>query len=76
MRFGLFVVLTAIGSGIWNLIFVGGGYALGSRWQRLEQYSQYFDYAIWAFFAIAIGSWVVKKIRKRRARRTKEPANS
>jgi membrane protein DedA with SNARE-associated domain len=75
MRFGLFVLLTAIGSGIWNLIFVGGGFALGSRWQQLEQYSRYFDYAVVAFFVIAIGSWVVKKIRKRRARGTQEPAN-
>jgi membrane protein DedA with SNARE-associated domain len=75
MRIGLFTLLTAIGSGIWNLLFIGGGYALGSRWQQLEQYSRYFDYAIWAFFAIAIGSWVVKKVRKRRARRVREPAD-
>jgi membrane protein DedA with SNARE-associated domain len=75
MRFGLFVVLTAIGSGIWNLLFVGGGFALGTRWQQLEQYSRYFDYAVVAFFVIAIGSWVVKKVRKRRARQANEPAD-
>ncbi|MCA2213472.1 DedA family protein [Jidongwangia harbinensis] len=75
MRVGLFTLLTAIGSGVWNLLFVGGGYALGSQWQQVEQYSRYFDYAIWAFFAIAIGSWVVKKLRKRRARRVREPAD-
>ena len=66
MKLGTFTLLTTIGSGIWNCLFIGGGYALGSRWQRLEQYSSYFDYAIMAFFAIAIGSWVVKKVRKRR----------
>src|SRR5919107_3996998 len=66
MRLGLFTTLTAIGSGAWNVIFVGGGYALGSRWQRLEQYSSYFNYVIYAFFAFAIGSWVIKKMRKRR----------
>ncbi|HET6532801.1 MAG TPA: DedA family protein [Actinoplanes sp.] len=67
MRLGLFTVLTAIGSGVWNLIFVGGGYALGSNFQQLGQYSSYFDYAMYAFFAIAIASWIVKKVRKRRA---------
>jgi membrane protein DedA with SNARE-associated domain len=67
MRLGLFTLFTAIGSGVWNALFIGGGYALGSRWQRLEQYSHWFDYAIWAFFAIAVGSWIVKKTRKRRA---------
>ena len=61
-----FTVFTAIGSGVWNALFIGGGYLLGSRYQNLEQYSQWFDYAIMAFFAIAIGSWVVKKVRKRR----------
>ena len=67
MKLGLFTVLTAAGSGAWNLIFVGGGYALGSNFQRLGQYSRYFDWAMYAFFAFAIGSWVVKKVRKRRA---------
>jgi membrane protein DedA with SNARE-associated domain len=76
MPLGLFTWLTAIGSGVWNALFVGGGYALGSRWQRLEEYSRYFDYAIWALIVIAIASWVVKKLRKRRARRrTAEPAD-
>ena len=67
MRLGLFTLLTAIGSGWWNALFIGGGFALGSRWQRLEEYSHYFDYAIWAFFAIVVGSWIVKKMRKRAA---------
>ena len=75
MPLGLFTLLTALGSGVWNAIFVGGGYALGSRWQKLEQYSQYFDYAIWALIVLAIGSWVVKKVRKRRARNAQEPAD-
>src|SRR5689334_20591671 len=52
MPLGQFVLFTAIGSGVWNAIFVGGGYALGSRFQDLEKYAQYFDYAIWAVFAI------------------------
>ena len=66
MRLGLFTLLTAIGSGVWNLIFVGGGYALGSRYGQLEQYSNYFDYAIYAVIVIAVVSWVTKKVRKRR----------
>ena len=67
MRLGLFTLLTAIGSGVWNLIFVGGGFLLGENFQQLGQYSNYFDYAMYAFFAVAIGSWIVKKVRQRRA---------
>jgi len=66
MRLGQFTLFTAIGSGVWNALFVGGGYLLGSRWQDLETYSQYFDYAIGAFFVITVAGWVTKKLRKRR----------
>jgi membrane protein DedA with SNARE-associated domain len=66
MNLRTFTLLTTLGSGIWNCLFIGGGYALGSRWQQLEKYSSYFDYAILAFFAVAIASWVIKKVRKRR----------
>ncbi|MEV4347619.1 DedA family protein [Actinoplanes sp. NPDC049596] len=66
MHVGLFTLFTAIGSGVWNAIFIGGGYALGSQYQDIEKYSHWLDYAIWAAIVIAIGSWVVKKVRKRR----------
>jgi membrane protein DedA with SNARE-associated domain len=65
MPLGQFTLFTAIGSGVWNGIFVGGGYALGSQWQQVERYSHWFDYAIGAFFAVAIASWIIKKVRKR-----------
>jgi len=65
MPLGQFTLFTAIGSGVWNTIFVGGGYALGSQWQQVERYSHWFDYAIGAFFLIAIASWIIKKLRKR-----------
>jgi membrane protein DedA with SNARE-associated domain len=67
MPVGRFVALTAIGSGVWNTLFVGAGYALGSQWQQVDQYARWFDYAILAFFAVSITWWVVKKVRKRRA---------
>ena len=66
MPLGQFTLLTTLGSGIWNCLFIGGGYALGSRWQQVETYSTYFDYAILAFFVVAIAAWVTKKVRKRR----------
>jgi membrane protein DedA with SNARE-associated domain len=63
MRLGRFTLLTALGSGVWNCLFVGAGYALGTRWQQIEQYSTWFDYAIGLVFVIAIVAWVVKKRR-------------
>ncbi|BCJ42697.1 membrane protein [Actinoplanes ianthinogenes] len=65
MPLGWFTLCTVIGSGVWNAIFVGAGYALGSQWQDVARYSHWFDYAVWAFFAGAIGWWIVKKVRGR-----------
>ncbi|GAA4592614.1 membrane protein DedA with SNARE-associated domain [Actinoplanes octamycinicus] len=65
MPVGQFALFTAIGSGVWNALFVGAGYALGSHWQDVEKYSHWFDYAMWTFFAGVIGWWVVKKVRGR-----------
>jgi len=37
MPLGQFTLFTAIGSGVWNALFVGGGYLLGERWQDVER---------------------------------------
>src|SRR4051794_24557348 len=50
MPLGQFLVFTAIGSGVWNAIFVLGGYLLGERYTDIERYSQWFDYAVGALF--------------------------
>lgn len=63
-----FLALTAAGSGAWNALFVGLGYTLGEQWQRVEQYGRWFDAAIFACFAVMIATWVVKRVRARRAR--------
>jgi membrane protein DedA with SNARE-associated domain len=69
MPLGQFALFTAIGSGVWNALFVGAGFALGSRWQNVEKYSHWFDYAIWAFFIITAGWWITKKARGRSGER-------
>jgi membrane protein DedA with SNARE-associated domain len=69
MPIGRFVTFTAIGSGVWNSLFVGAGFALGTRWQQVDQYARWLDYAILAFFVVTITWWVVKKVRQRRSSR-------
>jgi membrane protein DedA with SNARE-associated domain len=67
MPLGQFAGLTALGSGVWNSIFVGLGYALGDRWQDVERYSHWFDLALLAAFVLAVLAWVVKRLRARSA---------
>ncbi|MGY0004441.1 DedA family protein [Micromonospora sp. I033] len=70
MPLGEFVLLTTLGSGVWNALIVGAGFALGTRWQEVDRYSHWFNYAIFAVFAVMIVTWVVKKVRRRRARQS------
>ncbi|MFC4147064.1 DedA family protein [Micromonospora mangrovi] len=72
MPLGEFVLLTTLGSGVWNALIVGLGFALGSQWEQVDRYSSWFNYAIFVVFGIMIVSWVAKKIRKRRARRDRQ----
>ncbi|MBE1487247.1 DedA family protein [Plantactinospora soyae] len=65
MPLGRFLALTTLGSGLWNAIFVGLGYALGSQWQQIDRYASFFDYGLLAIFVAMIAVWVVKKRRKR-----------
>ncbi|MFJ6198507.1 DedA family protein [Micromonospora sp. NPDC092111] len=69
---GEFVLLTTLGSGVWNALIVGLGYTLGSRWQDVERYSDWFNYAIFAIFAVMVVVWATKKVRRRRARRDRQ----
>ncbi|MFF5179359.1 DedA family protein [Micromonospora sp. NPDC000316] len=68
MPLGEFILLTTIGSGVWNGLVVGAGYLLGSRWQDVGRYSDWFNYAIIAVFVVMLASWALRKIRRRRER--------
>jgi membrane protein DedA with SNARE-associated domain len=68
MPLGEFILLTTIGSGVWNALIVGAGYALGSRWQDVERYSDWFNYGIVAVFVVMVVTWVIRKMRRRRER--------
>jgi membrane protein DedA with SNARE-associated domain len=46
---------------------VGAGYALGTQYERVEDYLAYLDYVVFAAIALVLGWWVVRKRRQRRA---------
>ena len=64
-----FTVLTTLGSGVWNAVFVGGGYALGERFSEIERYSGWLNTAVYLALAVALGLGVRRALRRRRAER-------
>ena len=61
-----FTLLTGLGSLVWNSVFIGGGYALGAQFDRVEEYSSYLDLAVYAAIAVLIGLGVRRALRDRR----------
>lgn len=70
MPLGRFLAYTTLGSAVYNGVLVTAGYVLGSRWTRIGEYSDYINYAIYAAFAVAIGVFVRKRLRRRSRERT------
>ena len=66
MPIARFVALTAIGSSIWNAIFIGLGYAAGDHWDQIEQYVQPFSYLALLVLALLAGWLVVPPLPGRR----------
>lgn len=63
-----FVALTALGSGVWNTVFVLAGYALGAQFTRVGEYSTYLNAVVYVALGIMLALGVRRVVRRRRAR--------
>ncbi|MDJ0362792.1 DedA family protein [Rhodococcus sp. H29-C3] len=61
-----FLVLTTIGSLIWNTVFVTAGYQLGENWHLVEGYAGILQKIVIASVAIAFVVFVAMRLRARR----------
>ncbi|CAB4565627.1 unannotated protein [freshwater metagenome] len=69
MNFAQFLALTALGSGIWNSIWISLGFTLGENWQIAERYSSILDYIVYGALGAALIYWLVRFVRRQRASR-------
>lgn len=60
MRFAL---LSALGSGVWNALFVGLGWYMGERWELVEQYMGPLSTAVVVVSVAALAWLVVRRLR-------------
>lgn len=63
MPFGQFLLLTFLGSAIWNTTFVLAGYWLGEQWHRVEQYVGVFQWVVIVAVALGLCWWLVLRVR-------------
>jgi membrane protein DedA with SNARE-associated domain len=60
-----FVLLTALGSGVWNTVFVLAGYVLGSQFTQVERYSTWLNIAVYAGIGVLVALGVRRRLRER-----------
>lgn len=65
MPLGRFVVLTAIGSGAWNVALVGAGRVLGDRWTMIAPWLGWFGWIVVAACLAAGAVLVARRLRDR-----------
>jgi membrane protein DedA with SNARE-associated domain len=73
MRVPRFLVLTALGSLVWNSALIVAGYQLGEKWHVVESSIGFFQWAVIAAAVAAVGWFVTVKLRARRS--TSEKVN-
>jgi membrane protein DedA with SNARE-associated domain len=60
-----FVVLTTIGSGVWNAVFIVLGWVLGEHWAQVEGFLGPVSYVVLALLAVGLVVLVVRRLRSR-----------
>ncbi|MFD5690133.1 DedA family protein [Streptomyces rubiginosohelvolus] len=65
MPLPVFVLLTALGSLIWNSVLVLAGYWLGDQWEAVETYVGFLSKAVVVLVAVALAAYVAVRLRGR-----------
>lgn len=63
MPFAIFLLLTTLGSAIWNTVFVMAGYFLGEHYDRVEPYAGTFQKVVIGVVLLALCVWVLMRVR-------------
>jgi len=64
MPLARFTVLTTVGSGIWNTVFVLAGFGLGENWHLVEQYADILQKLVILACAAALAGFLMVRIRQ------------
>lgn len=62
-----FLLLTTIGSGVWNALFIGLGWYLGEHWDRVQGWLGPITYVVLGIALVGLVWLAVRKARARRA---------
>ena len=58
------MLLTTLGSLVWNTTFIVAGYLLGEQWYRVEPVVGWLQRIVVLVVVLAAIAWVVKRLRR------------
>jgi membrane protein DedA with SNARE-associated domain len=67
MKLSSFVVLTAIGSAVWNIALIGAGAVLGDQWERVGEYVGVFQWLVILAILALLARFVISRLRQTKA---------
>ena len=67
MNFGKFTLYTVLGAGLWHIFLSCVGFILKQNWEKIEQFTKYFDYLALLVIAILLIAFIVKRKRHKKA---------
>ena len=65
MKLTSFIVLTAIGSAVWNIALIGAGAVLKDQWDVVGDYVGVFQWVVVAAIIVALAKFVLSRIKRR-----------
>jgi membrane protein DedA with SNARE-associated domain len=66
MKLTSFILLTAVGSAVWNIVLIGAGALLGDQWERVGEYVGVFQWLVIAAILLLLVWFVYSKLQNRR----------
>lgn len=65
MNLGGFLILTALGAGLWNTLLTVIGFYLKQNWERVMEYSKIIDILVLVVLISLIGLFIYRHLKKR-----------
>jgi len=66
MKLTSFILLTAVGSAVWNIALIGAGALLGDQWERVGEYVGVFQWLVIGAILVLLVRFVYSKLQNRR----------
>lgn len=66
MKLTNFILLTAIGSAVWNIALIGAGAVLKDQWDRVGDYVGVFQWVVVLAIVVFVVRFVISRVKRRR----------